>query len=80
MPWSRLTFTGASRQPGRLIFDFTGSFACKASTEGVTEVTHSYEFSFKGPFRRVEKKLALWLQQEIDLEMKNLAAALTKQK
>ena len=74
--WSRLTFNGAARQPGRLVFDFTGSFECQPSDDGSTAVTHSYEFTFLGPFQRIERRLARWLQAEVDREMTNLAAAL----
>ena len=48
-PWTKLTFTGAARQPARLIFDFTGTITCHVHRGGTTDVTHSYEFKFKGP-------------------------------
>ena len=75
-PWSRLTVTAAARQPGRLVFDFIGRFDCQPSDNGSTTVTHSYEFIFHGPFRRLERKLGSWLQDEIEQEMTNLAAAI----
>jgi hypothetical protein len=75
--WSRLTFTGAARQPGRLVFDFVGGFVCELAEDGATRVTHSYEFTFKGPFRLIERRLTPWLQQEIETEMTNLATAIT---
>jgi hypothetical protein len=75
--WSRLTFTGAARQPGRLVFDFVGRFVCDPAADGATRVTHSYEFTFKGPFRLAERKLATWLQQEIEHEVTNLARAIS---
>jgi len=70
--WKRVTFTGASRQPARMIFDFTGTFDCEPSESGTT-VTHAYEFRFKGPFRLVERVLAVWLQREIEIEVQELA-------
>ena len=76
-PWSRLTFTGAARQPGPLVFDFVGRFVCQPADDGATTVTHSYEFTFKCPFRLVERKLAAWLQQEIEQEVTNLATAIS---
>jgi Polyketide cyclase / dehydrase and lipid transport len=75
--WSRLTFRGAKRQPGRLVFDFTGHFECRPSNNGSTEVTHSYEFVFTRPFRVIENRLGPWLQRELDVEIENLAAALS---
>lgn len=73
--WSRLTFTGAARQPARLIFGFTGVVECAPGTAGTT-VTHRYEFRFRGPFRPVERLLAGWLQRQIEQEVRDLARAL----
>jgi Polyketide cyclase / dehydrase and lipid transport len=75
--WTRLTFTGSARQPGRLIFDFTGRFVCEPADTGETVVTHSYEFVFKGPFRVIERRLGGWLQHELEQEMLKLAAAIS---
>lgn len=75
-PGKSLTFTGAPRQPARLIFDFLGTFECKP-VDGGTTITHGYEFRFKGPFRLVERPLAGWLQRQIDDEVQQLAARFT---
>jgi len=74
--WRKLTFVGAPRQPGRLVFDFVGTFECEPSGDGSTIVTHAYEFTFHGPFRLYERRLARSLQQELETEMTSLAAAL----
>jgi hypothetical protein len=66
--WSRLTFTGAPRQPGRLVFGFTGTFECEETAAGC-RFTHRYEFRFRGPFRVVERILGTWLQDEIEAEV-----------
>jgi len=71
--WSRVTFTGARRQLGRLMFDFTGVVECTPTTTG-TLVTHSYEIRFKGPFRLLEPRLERWLTAQIDEEVRDLAA------
>lgn len=71
--WSRLTLVGAARQPGRLIFDFVGSFACTPLDDGFTSVTHSYEFTFRRPFRWLEQRMATPLASEIDAEVQRLA-------
>jgi carbon monoxide dehydrogenase subunit G len=70
--WSRLTFVGAPRQPGRLVFDFVGTFACVPVADGVTQVTHGYEFNFRAPFRWLERRMAEPLQAEIDAEVDRL--------
>ncbi len=75
--WSKITFTGAPKQPGRLVFDFVGTFECDEGDEG-TVVTHAYTFDFKGPFRIMEKVLGNWLQEEIDEEMARLGDLLTE--
>ena len=78
-PWTRLTFRGSARQPGRLVFDFAGIFECQPiDDDDFVAVTHAYEFTFHGPFRRVERKLGPWLQHEIEEEMTNLAAAVSR--
>ncbi len=73
-PWIKLTFTGAPRQPARLIFDFTGTIACHERQDGTTDVTHSYEFNFKGPFSLVERFLGNWLQCQIEDELQTIAS------
>lgn len=73
--WSRLTFTGAPRQPGRLVFEVTGTFVCEPTTTG-TEVTHSYTFSFRLPFRWLEAVHRTWLQDELDVEMERIVEEL----
>ncbi len=74
--WERLTFTGAARQPARLIFHFTGIVECTPG-EGGTQVTHRYEFRFRGPFRPIERLLAGWLQRQIEQEVRDLAQLLS---
>jgi len=66
--WRRLTFTGAPRKPGRLVFDITGTFECEPTATG-TEVTHGYVFRFRLPFRWLEVLHRTWLQDELDAEM-----------
>jgi hypothetical protein len=75
--WSKLTFTGAARQPSRLVFDFRGTFDCNLSPDGRTSVTHAYEFRFKGPFRFFERFVTPWLQREITTEVGELAALMS---
>lgn len=70
--WSRITFTGAPRQPARLVFDFTGVVACELDGSS-TSVTHSYDFRFKGPFRLAERFMSGWLQRQIEEEVAGLA-------
>ena len=68
-PWSELTFTGAPRQPARLVFAFTGRFACTEVDDGC-EVTHGYEMTFRRPFRWIyEPLLRTWLQSELEDEL-----------
>lgn len=75
-PWTDLTFTGAPRQPARLILDFEGRFHCTESDEGCT-VTHSYELRFRRPFRWIyEPLLRTWLQDELTDELARLADVL----
>lgn len=74
--WERLEFTGAPKQPARLVFDFTGSFVCVPTDDG-TEVTHAYEFDFKGPFRILGLGLEPWLQAKLDDELMALRSALS---
>ena len=71
--WTKLTFVGAPRQPARLVFDFVGTFECTQKADGSTDVTHAYNFTFKGPFRIIERFLRSWLQREIDSEVQALA-------
>lgn len=67
--WSELTFTGAPRQPARLVFAFTGRFACVEVEEGC-RLTHGYEMTFRRPFRWIyEPLLRAWLQSELDDEV-----------
>lgn len=75
--WRHLTFTGAARQPARMIFDFTGTFDCSVESDGTTLVTHSYRFNFKGPFLLAERWLADWLQAEVEAEMQALSKRLS---
>lgn len=70
--WNRVTFTGAARQPARMIFDFTGTVECQDCEAG-SELTHAYEFRFKGPFRWVERVLKSWLQRQIEEEVDAIA-------
>lgn len=74
--WSRLTFVGATRQPGRLIFDFIGTFDCVPIDDTLTQVTHAYEFKFRRPFRWLERRMAEPLATEIDQEVRRLAELL----
>ena len=71
--WSRLTLVGAPRQPGRLIFDFVGSFECEPIDAGLTRVTHAYVFTFRRPFTWIERRMASTLPREIDEEVDRLA-------
>lgn len=75
--WSRLTFTGAPRQPGRLVFTFAGTFVCEPTATG-TEVTHAYTFRFRLPFRWLEPLHRAWLQTELEAEMVRLAEELRR--
>ena len=70
--WTKLTFTGAPGQPARLVFEFTGIIACQERPDGSTEITHSYEFRFKGLFRLAERNLGKWLQDQIEEELEAL--------
>jgi hypothetical protein len=70
--WQRLTFVGAPRQPARMVFDFVGTFDC-VPDDGGTTITHAYKFTFKGPFRLVERYLGDWLQDEIETEVATIA-------
>jgi hypothetical protein len=71
--WSELTFTGAPRQPSRLVLDFTGRFTCRED-DGGCEVTHGYEMTFRRPFRWIyEPLLDGWLQVELDSELERLS-------
>lgn len=71
--WSRLTFVGAPRQPGRLVFDFVGTFECDGIDDHTTRVTHAYEFTFRKPFQWIERRMAEPLQDEIDQEVARLS-------
>lgn len=73
-PWRTLTFTSAPRQPARLILDFTGRFDCVDDDTGC-QLTHSYEMTFRRPFRWIyEPLLRTWLQTELDAELDRVAA------
>jgi len=74
--WTSLTLVGAPRQPGRLLFDFVGSFECTPLDSGATSVTHSYEFTFRRPFRWLERRMAADLTDEIESEVDRLAEIL----
>jgi len=74
--WSRLTFVGAPRQPGRLIFDFIGTFDCVPIDDAMTRVTHAYEFTFRRPFRWLERRMSAPLADEIDQEVRRLTELL----
>ena len=75
-PWRSLSFTGAPRQPARLILDFTGRFHC-VDTDTGSQVTHSYEMTFRRPVRWIyEPLLRTWLQTELDAELDRVAAIL----
>lgn len=65
----RDTPTGSPRQPGRMVFDFVGTFICEPTEDGTIKVTHSYDFRFKGPFKVLEKPLAGWLQAQVTDEV-----------
>lgn len=77
--WSRLTFVGAPRQPGRLVFDFIGTFDCVPIDDELTRVTHAYEFTFRRPFRWLERRMSAPLADEIDQEVKRLSELLADQ-
>jgi hypothetical protein len=74
--WKRLTFVGAPRQLGRLIFDFVGTFDCVPIDDTVTQVTHAYEFEFRRPFRWLERRMSAQLAVEVDEEVERLAELL----
>lgn len=74
--WRELTFTGAPRQPARLVLDFSGRFTCREVDDGC-EVTHGYEMTFHRPFRRIyEPLLARWLPPELDAELDRMSLML----
>jgi hypothetical protein len=74
--WSRLTFVGAPRQPGRLVFDFIGTFDCVPIADVATQVTHAYQFTFRRPFRWLERRMSAPLATEIDQEIRRLSELL----
>ncbi|HVM40793.1 MAG TPA: SRPBCC family protein [Acidimicrobiia bacterium] len=75
--WSELTFTGAPRQPARLVVDFTGRFLCTDTDDGC-RVTHGYELDFRRPFRWLyEPLLDGWLQTELEAELDRVHAILS---
>lgn len=76
--WTRLTFVGADRQPGRLVFDFVGTFDCEPTNSGTTTVTHAYEFDFRRPFRWLERRMAGPLDQAINDEVARLAGLISR--
>lgn len=71
--WSHLTFVGAPRQPGRLMFNFVGTFHCVFLDDKTTRVTHAYEFTFRKPFRWIERRITEPLRDEIQQEVARLA-------
>lgn len=73
--WSRLTFTSAPRQPGRLLFHLYGSFECAPSERG-TKVTHGYAIGFRLPVRWLEPLHRGWLQTELEAEMDRIVEVL----
>lgn len=74
--WSALTFTGAPRQPARLVLDFTGRFACVDVDDGC-QVTHGYEMTFRRPFRWIyEPLLRSWLEPELKAELDRMRTIL----
>ena len=74
--WSRLTFTGAAGQPSRLVLGFTGTVECSTTPDG-TLVTHSYELTFRGPFRILETVHRRWLQRDLEEEMQRMTEVLS---
>lgn len=74
--WERLTLVGAPRQPGRLLFAFTGTFDCAPTAEGTTIVTHRYQFDFRRPFRWLERRMQPRLAKGIDEEVTRIAELL----
>ncbi len=70
--WSRLTFTGAPKQPSRFILHFTGVVECQPSAD-TTLVTHWYEMRFRGPFRLLEPSHRAWLQRDLEVELQRVA-------
>jgi len=74
--WSRLTFVGAPHQPGRLVFNFIGTFDCVPLDDAMTQVTHAYEFDFRRPFRWVERRMREPLANEMDQEVERLTELL----
>ena len=77
--WRRLTFVGAPRQPGRLVFGFIGTFDCVPIDDELTQVTHAYEFTFRPPFRWLERRMSSPLADEIDQEVRRLTELLADQ-
>lgn len=74
--WTDLTFIGAPRQPGRLVFSFTGRFACTEVDEGC-RLTHGYELDFHRPFSWLyDRLLDPWLQDELEIELDRVQAIL----
>ncbi len=73
--WNKLTFTGAPKQPGRMVFNFVGTFECEPTDTGV-RVTHAYEFTFTLLWRWLEIPHREWLQEELDAEMDRVQDAL----
>ena len=74
--WTGLTFVGAPRQPGRLVFDFIGPFDCVPVNDALTQVTHTYEFRFRRPFQWLERRMSGPLAEEIDQEVERLTELL----
>lgn len=74
--WSKITFRGAPKQPGRIVFNFVGTFECEPIDNGV-RVTHAYEFTFTFLWRWLEGLHRTWLQEEIEAEMDRVQQALS---
>jgi len=74
--WHELTFSGAPRQPARLLLDFTGRFTCTDVDDGC-RLTHGYEMTFRRPARWVyEPLLGRWLQEEVEAELDRVGTIL----
>lgn len=75
--WNKLTFRGAPKQPGRIVFNFVGTFVCEPIDAGV-RVTHAYDFTFTLLWRWLAAVHRTWLQEEVDAEMQRVRQALEK--
>ena len=66
---------GRPGQLARLALRFTGIVECEPTSDG-TLVTHSYDLTFRGPFRLLEVLHRRWLQRDLDEEVARLASLL----